>query len=181
MGQSSSVGGIEESYMRRPFTYLPGYKWLIRRWDNWNLTKKLLLFYLPLFVLPSIVGLSLLSQNYNATIRTNAESYSNSITSLAVDKLETTIQTYNNVSLHILTSDEIGAILSEPVHNEFEKIELQQQLERSVLPIIGGLDRNRIKGCVFVTEDSTFVIGQDEQEPLSERGKTNTVTANGAP
>nr|WP_186322875.1 sensor histidine kinase [Paenibacillus xylanexedens] len=145
------------------------------------MTKKLVLFYLPLFVLPSIVGLSLLAQNYNAAIRTNAESYSDSITSLTLDKLEATIQTYNNVSLHILTSDEIGAILSEPVHNEFEKIELQQQLERSVLPIIGGLDRNRIKGCVFVTEDSTFVIGQDEQEPLSERGKTNTVTANGAP
>ncbi|WP_161557058.1 sensor histidine kinase [Paenibacillus amylolyticus] len=167
--------------MRRSHSYLPGYKWLNRRWNKWSLTKKLVLFYLPLFVLPSIVGLSLLAQNYNAAIRTNAESYSDSITSLTVDKLEATIETYNNVSLHILTSDEIGAILSEPVHNEFEKIELQQQLERSVLPIIGGLDSNRIKGCVFMTDNTTFIIGQDEQEPLSEKGKSNTVTANGAP
>ncbi|WP_342551234.1 sensor histidine kinase [Paenibacillus sp. FSL R7-0652] len=167
--------------MRKSLSYLPGYKWLNRRWNSWSLTKKLVLFYLPLFVLPSIVGLSLLAQNYNAAIRTNAESYSDSITSLTVDKLEATIETYNNVSLHILTSDEIGAILSEPIHNEFEKIELQQQLERSVLPIIGGLDSNRIKGCVFMTDNTTFIIGQDEQEPLSEKGKSNTVTANGAP
>lgn len=167
--------------MRRTRSYLPECKWLKRRWNKWSLTKKLVLFYLPLFVLPSVIGLSLVAQNYNIAIRKNAEAYSDTITNLTVDKLEVTIETYNKVSLHILTSDEVEGLLAEPVHNEFEKMEVQKQLERSVLPIIGGLDRTRIRGCVFVTADRTFIIGQDEQIPLSQIEHSKIITANGAP
>lgn len=151
------------------------------RWNRWSLTKKLVVFYLPLFVLPSIIGLSILAQNYNAAIRANAQSYSDTIANLTVDKLEATIKALNDVSLHILTSDEVAVTLKDPVPNEFVKLELQQQLERSVLPIIGGLNSKRISGCVFVTNDSTFVIGQDGQEPLKQKEIADILNANGAP
>lgn len=144
--------------MTAPKPFLRRLRWLHRRWNRWSLTRKLVLFYLPLFILPSIIGLSLLSQNYNTAIRANAEAYSDTIANLTVDKLEASIQSYNNVSLHILSSDEVARILMVPIHNEFEKLGLQQQLETSVLPIIGGLDDHRIMGCVFVTGTSTYVL-----------------------
>lgn len=62
--------------MTAPRECLPKLKWLNRRWNKWSLTRKLVVFYLPLFVLPSIIGLSLLAQNYNTAIRANAEAYS---------------------------------------------------------------------------------------------------------
>lgn len=166
--------------MTAPRECFPKLKWLNRRWNKWSLTRKLVVFYLPLFVLPSIIGLSLLAQNYNTAIRANAEAYSETIAKLTVDKLEAAVQSYNNVSLHILSSDEVARTLAVPVHNEFEKLGLQQQLEKSVLPIIGGLDDKRIIGCVFVTDESTYIIGQDSQEPLDRQDLAEIINANGA-
>lgn len=167
--------------MTAPKPLLRRLQWLHRRWNRWSLTRKLVVFYLPLFILPSIIGLSLLSQNYNTAIRANAEAYSDTIANLTVDKLEAAVQSYNNVSLHILSSEEVARILVVPVRNEFEKLGLQQQLETSVLPIIGGLDDQRIMGCVFVTGGSTYIMGQDHQKPLSKADLAEIVAANGAP
>ncbi|KUP21820.1 sensor histidine kinase [Paenibacillus sp. DMB5] len=166
--------------MTAPREFLLKLTWLNRRWNRWSLTRKLVVFYLPLFVMPSIIGLSLLAQNYNTGIRANAEAYSETIAKLTVDKLEATVQSYNDVSLHILSSDEVARTLAVPVHNEFEKLGLQQQLEKSVLPIIGGLDDKRIIGCVFVTDESTYIIGQDSQEPLDRQDLAEIINANGA-
>ncbi|MNC16804.1 putative sensor-like histidine kinase [compost metagenome] len=166
--------------MRDTPDYLIRLIWLNRIWKRWSLTKKLVIVYLPLFVLPSIIGLSILARNYNAAIQANAEAYSDTIANLTVDKLEATIKTYNEMSLHILTSGEVANTLAVPIHNEFEKLELQQQLEKSVLPIIGGLDDKRIIGCVFVTDKSTFIIGEDSQDPLERKDLAEIVKANGA-
>lgn len=159
----------------------PVMMWLTQRWRRWSLTRKLIVFYLPLFILPSLIGLGLLTQNYNKAIRANAQSYSDTIANLTVDKLEAVIKAFNDVSLHILTSDEVALAMATPVTNEFVKLELQQQLERIVQPIIGGLDSQRISGCVFITEQGAFIIGQDGQAPLNAEDAAHIMEANGAP
>lgn len=152
-----------------------------RRWQRWSLPQKLVLFYLPLFVLPSMIGLSFLANNYNAAIRENAEAYSDTIVSLTVDKLDAAIEDYNNISLRILTASEISAILSGSLHNQFEQIEIQRSLEKYVLPITGGFHDDGILGVVFTTNQGTFTLGKDWGLPLDSRHLSEIREENGQP
>ncbi|MGZ7441474.1 sensor histidine kinase [Paenibacillus sp. TH7-28] len=152
-----------------------------RSWQRWSLPQKLLFFYLPLFVLPSMIGLGLLANNYNAAIRENAEAYSDTIVSLTVDKLDAAIENYNNLSLRILTVSQITTILSGSVDNEFEQIEIQRSLEKYVLPITGGFHDDGILGLVFITNQGTYTLGKDFGQPLDPRELSEITKENGQP
>lgn len=146
-----------------------------------SLTKKLVFFYLPFFILPSVIGLALLAKNYNTVTRENAKAYSDTIVSLTVDKLDAAIESYNKLSLQLLTSSEITSLLTAPTANEFERLEIQRKLEKAATPIIGGIDSRKIMACVFEVKSGVYAIGKQPESGLTAADRQAIEQQNGAP
>jgi two-component system sensor histidine kinase YesM len=158
-----------------------GVYWVKRRWQSRSLSSKLILFYLPLFVLPSVFGLLLLSKNYNDTIKENAAEYSESVINLTANKLDDVIEVYNRLSLQILTSSDIGSLVAAPVSNEFEWLENQKSLERVVNPILGAMNSPQIIGSVFISESRHYMVGSDVAPKPGPEFLNAVAAKNGAP
>lgn len=131
------------------------------KWRNWKLQNKLIIIYIPLIVLPSVVGLTVLTNSYNQTSQKIISHYSKTIINLTRDKIDTQISDYNDISLNLFTKPEISQLLVDIPENQFERLHIQKQLEQYIRPAIGEIDINNIISCVFVTKSGRFVIGND--------------------
>ncbi|MGF9846633.1 sensor histidine kinase [Priestia megaterium] len=134
------------------------------KWRNWKLQNKLIIIYIPLIVLPSVVGLTVLTNNYNQTSQEIITHYSKTIINLTRDKIDTQISEYNDISLKLFTKPEISKLFEDIPENQFERIHIQRQLEQYSRSVIGEIDINNIISCVFITKSGRFVVGNDNAD-----------------
>ncbi|WP_068502759.1 cache domain-containing sensor histidine kinase [Paenibacillus kribbensis] len=158
------------------------YEWY--KWRNWKLQYKLMIIYIPLIVLPSVVGLAILTNSYNQTSQEVISYYSKTIIDLTRDKIDTQISNYNDISLKLFTKSEIIRLFEDIPENQFERLGIQRQLEGNIRPAIGEIDINNIISCVFVTKSGRFVVGNDSADHYNDNEQTfidNIEKSNGAP
>jgi len=134
------------------------------RWRNWSFAYKLIIIYIPLIVLPSVIGLAVLTGSYNQAAREEITEHSKVIMDLTADKIDTQISEYDDITLKLITTPEIIQLLSKESTNKFEQIEMQWNLESYVKPIVGEVNKKDIVACVFVTKDGRYVVGNDSRE-----------------
>lgn len=158
------------------------YKWY--KWRNWKLQNKLIIIYIPLIVLPSVVGLTILTNSYNQTSQDVISHYSKTIINLTRDKIDTQISDYNDISLKLFTKPEISQLFADIPENQFERLRIQKQLDQYIRPVIGEIDINNIISCVFITKSGRFVVGSDNADNYNDYEKAfidNIEKAKGAP
>jgi two-component system, sensor histidine kinase YesM len=141
---------------------MANFEWL--RWRNWNFAYKLIIIYIPLIVFPSVIGLTILTESYNQASKKEITRHSKVIIDLTVDKIDSQISNYDEISLNLITTPEISQLLAKKPTNKFERLEMQWILESYVKPIIGEIDTKDILACVFVTKDGRYVVGNDSPE-----------------
>ncbi|MBO1511537.1 histidine kinase [Metabacillus sp. BG109] len=144
--------------------------WL--RWRNWSFAYKLIIIYIPLIVLPSVIGLVILTESYNQASKEEITQHSKVIIDLTADKIDTQISEYDDITLKLITTPEISQLLSKNPTNKFEQIEMQRKLESYVKPIVGEIDTKDIVACVFVTKDGRYVIGNDSRNDYFDSEQT---------
>lgn len=133
--------------------------WL--KWKNWGFAYKLMIIYIPLIVMPSVIGIFILTNSYNQAAREEITNHSKVMIDLTADKVDAEISNYDDITLKLITTPEISQLLSKKPTNKFEKMEIQRSLESYVKPIIGEINRNNILASVFVTQNNRYVVGYD--------------------
>lgn len=143
---------IEFMQMLRPFRKL--------KWANWRLSSKLLLVYMPLILLPIVLGLYVVSDKYEQAIRDQTEENTRRLLDIAVERLEQQFVRFEEISLKFFVDTEIHKLMGRESDGYYERVLTQQQLERDVNRLLAGPERQYMPISLIVSKEGrTYAVG----------------------
>lgn len=130
------------------------------RWMNWRLSSKLLLVYMPLILLPIVLGLYIVSDKYEKALRDQTEENTRRLLDIAVERLDRQFARFEEISLEFFVDTEIHKLMGQENNEYYERLLIQQQLERSVNRLLAGPERQYIPISLIVSKEGrTYAVG----------------------
>lgn len=132
------------------------------RWANWRLSTKLLMVYMPLIVLPIILGMYFVASKYDQASRQQMRENTEQLLGIVVERLDLQFDRFDELSLKFFIDTSIHELLGQH-HQQYGSYELlmnQQQLDKSVNRLLASQERQYIDTCVLYSADGKqHVIG----------------------
>jgi len=129
-------------------------------WSNWRLSSKLLLFYMPLILLPIVIGLYVVSDKYEQALREQAEENTRRLLDIAVERLEQQFARFENISLVFFMDTEIHELMLENDDDYYRRLLNQQRLEWGVNRLLAGPERQYMPVTLIVSRNGrTYTVG----------------------
>jgi sensor histidine kinase YesM len=115
---------------------------------------------MPLILLPIVVGLYVVSDQYEQAIRDQTEANTRRLLDIAVERLDQQFARFEEISLKFFVDTEIHALMGRESSDYYERVLTQQQLERGVNRLLAGPERQYMPVSLIVSKDGrTYTVG----------------------
>ncbi|OMF26508.1 hypothetical protein BK133_20350 [Paenibacillus sp. FSL H8-0548] len=131
------------------------------RWRNIRLPYKLLLVYMPLILLPALIGMYYLTNSYTSTSKVQTTEYTTDLLNLMGQKIDERLISYEKFSRHIMTDPEILELVSSEAATTYEKFQIQNKINEKINTIWLGADQNvYIRSILIETPENIYSYGK---------------------
>ncbi|MBP1993230.1 sensor histidine kinase [Paenibacillus eucommiae] len=136
------------------------------RWRRWRLIHKLILFYMPLIVLPVVLGMYFVTSNFNGTSKGIMQQNTEDLLDLVVEKLDQEFHSFENLSLQFFVDTDLGRLLQENAPTYLQSAKLKSDLDKRVQILLGSF-RPYISSAILTWGNNQYVFGRKDPHILS--------------
>ncbi|MFD0958389.1 sensor histidine kinase [Paenibacillus chungangensis] len=135
------------------------------RWRQWPLTQKLILFYMPLIVVPVVLGMYFVTSNFNHTSRDMMKKNTEDLLDLVVEKLDQELLAIEDLSLQFFVDVELSSLLHENAETYLQRVRIKRDLDKR-LHILLSAYKPYITSAILTWDNNQYVFGRQDPDLL---------------
>ncbi|RAV08243.1 sensor histidine kinase [Paenibacillus contaminans] len=127
--------------------------------------QKLILLYMPLIVMPTVLGMYFVTSNFNSTSRETMQQNTEDLLDLVVEKLDQEFYSFENLSLQFFVDADLLRLLQETPETYLQGVKNKADLDKRVQILLGSF-RPYISSTILITGSQQHVFGRRDPELL---------------